>query len=75
MGAVKKATGAAVVAVVWIACPAAPAGADPGGDPCQLAVTFLCKFMPIAPDLDGDLDLTHSSVGIDGQPLDQSPRS
>jgi hypothetical protein len=37
---------------------AAPATADPGGNPCELAVIFLCKFVPIAPDLDGDVDLT-----------------
>jgi hypothetical protein len=36
--------------------PAAPlSGVD---DPCLLAVTFLCHFVPMAPDLEGDVDLT-----------------
>ena len=29
---------------------AAPAAADPAGDPCDLGVTFLCHFAPIAPN-------------------------
>jgi hypothetical protein len=37
---------------------AGPASAAPGDNPCQLAVTFLFKLVPIAPDLEGDLDLT-----------------
>jgi hypothetical protein len=43
---------------------AAPATADPGDNPCELAVTFLCRFVPIAPDLDPDIDLTQQ------QPVD-----
>jgi hypothetical protein len=35
---------------------AAPATADPGDNPCELAITFLCRFVPIAPDLDHDID-------------------
>jgi hypothetical protein len=35
---------------------AAPAGGAPGDDPCRFAIT--CAFLPIAPDLDGDVDLT-----------------
>jgi hypothetical protein len=35
---------------------AAPAGGAPGDDPCRLAIA--CAFLPIAPDLDGDVDLT-----------------
>ena len=37
---------------------AAPATAEPGDNPCELAVNFLCRFAPIAPDLDHDVDLT-----------------
>ena len=44
---------------------ATPANADPGDNPCQLAVTFLCKFVPIAPELEGDVDLT-----VDQPPAD-----
>jgi hypothetical protein len=35
---------------------AAPAGGEPGDDPCRLAIA--CAFLPIAPDLDDDVDLT-----------------
>jgi hypothetical protein len=44
---------------------AAPASADPGGNPCELAVTFLCQFVPVAPDLDHDIDLTQQQPPAD----------
>ena len=34
------------------------ATADADGDPCELAVNLFCRFLPIAPELDGDVDLT-----------------
>jgi hypothetical protein len=37
---------------------AVPANADPGDNPCELAINFLCRFAPVAPDLDHDIDLT-----------------
>ena len=37
---------------------AAPASAEPGDNPCDLAVNFFCRFVPIAPHLEGDVDLT-----------------
>lgn len=40
----------------WVA--PARAVADPSDDPCPLAVSLLCRFVPIAPELDGDVDLT-----------------
>jgi hypothetical protein len=43
----------------------APAIADPSEDPCQLAVSFLCKFVPVAPELDGDVDLTKQLPPVD----------
>jgi hypothetical protein len=43
---------------------AAPATAESGDSPCELAVNFLCRFVPIAPDLDHDVDLTQQ------QPVD-----
>ena len=52
---------------------AAPAHADPASDPCQLAVTFLCKFMPLAPDLDHDIDLTQGPATVNGRPMPQVP--
>jgi hypothetical protein len=36
----------------------APAFADPTEDPCGLAVSFFCRFIPMAPELDGNVDLT-----------------
>jgi hypothetical protein len=39
--------------------------ADPADDPCSLAVSFLCRFMPMAPNLDGDVDLTKQQPPAD----------
>ncbi|GAA2538520.1 fibronectin-binding protein [Mycolicibacterium diernhoferi] len=44
---------------------ATPVNASPVDNPCELAVTFLCQFMPIAPDLEHDIDLT-----VDQPPVD-----
>jgi len=44
---------------------AAPATADPGDNPCELAINFLCRFVPIAPDLDHDVDLTRQQPPAD----------
>lgn len=43
---------------------AVPASAEPGGNPCEVAINYFCKFLPIAPDLEGDVDLTQQ------QPVD-----
>jgi hypothetical protein len=32
--------------------------ADPTDDPCSLALSYICRIVPIAPELDGDVDLT-----------------
>jgi hypothetical protein len=40
---------------LWLA---APAGADPGFDPCRSSVPFVCRMFPVMPDLDHDVDLT-----------------
>jgi hypothetical protein len=53
---------------------AAPAGAVPGDNPCELAVNFLCRFVPIAPDLEGDVDLTRQQqVDPNAPPPDSLP--
>jgi hypothetical protein len=44
---------------------AAPAAADPGDNPCEFAVNLYCKFVPIAPDLEGDIDLTKQRPPLD----------
>ena len=37
---------------------ATPTSANPGDNPCEFAINYFCKFIPIAPDLEGDVDLT-----------------
>jgi hypothetical protein len=37
---------------------AVPASAEPVDNPCEFAINYFCKFIPIAPDLEGDVDLT-----------------
>ncbi|WP_099022372.1 fibronectin-binding protein [Mycolicibacterium palauense] len=37
---------------------AAPAVAEPGPPPCGPSLFPICNFLPIAPQLDGDVDLT-----------------
>jgi hypothetical protein len=44
---------------------AGPASAEPGDNPCDLAINFSCKFVPIAPHLEGDLDLTQQQPPAD----------
>jgi hypothetical protein len=34
------------------------ASAEPVNDPCQIASSIFCRFVPVAPELDGDVDLT-----------------
>jgi hypothetical protein len=53
---------------------AAPAGADPGDNPCEFSVSFVCRFVPIAPDLEGDIDLTQQQPPVDpAAPLPDAP--
>lgn len=49
---------AGLLAVAAGLAPAGPATAAPGDDPCGFAFNLLCRFVPIAPDLDHDIDLT-----------------
>ena len=37
---------------------AGPAAAQPGPPPCDFALSVICNFVPMAPDLDHDIDLT-----------------
>jgi hypothetical protein len=53
---------AAALAAGLFAAP--PASAGPGDNPCEFAISYFCKFLPIAPDLEGDVDLTQQ------QPVD-----
>jgi hypothetical protein len=49
------AAAAALAAGVFLAT---PASADPGDNPCEFAINYFCKFILVAPDLEGDVDLT-----------------
>ena len=52
-------TPAALIGVVVAGSLMPPvATADTEDDPCGLAVNLFCRFLPIAPELDGDVDLT-----------------
>jgi hypothetical protein len=44
---------------------ATPASAEPGDNPCEFAVNYFCRFIPIAPDLEGDVDLTQLQPPVD----------
>jgi hypothetical protein len=54
----KRTAIAAVAALTTGLLLAAPAAAEPGDNPCELAINFVCRFVPIAPDLEHDVDLT-----------------
>lgn len=49
---------------------AAPASAEPM-PPCEFGLSFLCSMLPIAPDLEGDIDLTHDVPPANSLPEDQ----
>jgi hypothetical protein len=53
---------AALAAGIFLA---APASADPADNPCELATNYFCKFIPIAPGLEGDIDLTKDQPPVD----------
>jgi hypothetical protein len=53
---------------------AAPAAADPGDNPCEFSISFVCRFVPIAPGLEGDVDLTQQQPPVDpAAPLPEPP--
>ena len=53
---------------------AAPANAGPNDSPCELAISYFCRFVPVAPDLDHDLDLTQQQqVDPNAPPPDSLP--
>ena len=58
MSVIKKTAIAAVSALSAAVLLSAPADADPVENPCDLAINFFCRFVPIAPHLEGDVDLT-----------------
>ena len=44
---------------------ATPANAEPGDNPCEFAINYFCRFIPIAPDLERDIDLTKDQPPAD----------
>jgi len=44
---------------------ATPASAEPGDNPCEFAISFVCHIVPVAPDLDHDVDLTQQQPPAD----------
>jgi hypothetical protein len=64
------ATAAALAAVTLLA---SPASADSGDNPCEFAISYFCKFIPIAPDLDHDVDLTQRPVDPNAPPPESLP--
>jgi hypothetical protein len=59
----------AIIAAVG-ACGAAvslavPAAAQPDRPPCDLALSFVCNMIPMAPDLDHSVDLTDQLPPVD----------
>jgi hypothetical protein len=64
MCVVAKMTAALVSMLAAAVMLAGPASAEPG-NPCELAINFLCRFVPIAPELDHDIDLTQQSPPVD----------
>lgn len=69
----KRATIVVVSAVGAAVFLASAASAEPGDNPCDLAVAFYCKFVPIAPDLENDVDLTQLQPPVDpNAPLPES---
>jgi hypothetical protein len=68
MAIVKRAAIIASAAVAAGLGLAAPAGADPGFDPCHSSVLMLCRMLPVMPDLDHDIDLSQDPNALtDGQ--------
>lgn len=49
---------------------AAPASAEPM-PPCEFGLSFLCSLLPIAPGLEGDIDLTQDVPPANSLPEDQ----
>lgn len=52
---------------------AGPAVAGPGDNPCALAINLLCRFVPIAPELDHDIDLTMPAAPDNPVPASLDP--
>lgn len=54
----KRAARVLACLVVLMSAATGTASADPDTNPCQLVAGLLCRFLPMAPELEGDIDLT-----------------
>ena len=57
------AVAASIAASITSVVMASPVHAEPVDEPCALAVSLFCRFVPIAPSLDGDVDYTQQQPG------------
>jgi hypothetical protein len=65
---------ALVAAAIAASMTAAPPAAGAPPDPCALAVSLFCRLVPVAPYLDGDVDLTISPPSDPSAPPPESFR-
>lgn len=65
--------GAIVVAAAAAALSTAPAASAEPDSPCEGVATVLCQFLPIAPDLEGDVDMTGQMQLTGSTPGDNDP--
>jgi hypothetical protein len=74
MSALRKAAIITLGAVTTGLYVAAPAGADPGFDPCRATFIPVCRLVPTMPDLDHDVDLSQNPDALnDGQVAGNQP--
>jgi hypothetical protein len=52
---------------------AAPAHADPSDDPCRGLATLVCRLVPMAPDSEGDVDLTTNQPQVPASAAESLP--
>ena len=66
--------GAVFVGIIGLGtCSSAVAEADVADDLCEHSAIVFCGLLPIAPDLEGDIDLTALTPAGSGRGLDETP--
>ena len=64
----KRAVCAAIAALTVSILLSTAAEADNSEDPCGLAMAFLCRLVPMMPELDHDVDLSQDQPPADSPP-------
>jgi hypothetical protein len=73
MSMLTRAMIAATLAAAAGLATAMPAAAQPGPPPCEFALSFICNLVPMAPELDHNVDLTEQLPPADpNAPLPES---